>query len=582
MNITRKEIRELTDSRSWKRGEDYYEQGNVVSLFEDKGRITAKVRGANLYSTELSIENGQLNGVCTCPMGDAGVFCKHCVAAGLAYLEGPPDTADEDTSRKRGKKCSPAVTSDDIRRFLSQQKTDALVEIIMDQAVKDENLLDRLMLKTARFGQKGLDVAAFRHAISRATSTRGFVDYESAHDFATGIENVVDSIEELLTEGYAKEVIELAEYALKRVEKALGEMDDSDGYMGGIIEQLQEIHHKACIEAKPEPKALAKQLFEWELATGWDTFYGAANTYADVLGKEGLATYRKLAETQWAKIPQLKPGQMNKSYDGDRHRLTSIMESIALAAGDTEGLVSVKSRDLSSAYHFLDIAQTYKDAKDSDKAIEWAEKGLAAFPKNTDSQLREFLADEYHRRKQHDKAMLLIWANFAEHPGLENYTSLKKHADLTEEWSNWRQKALENIRTLITNSRKSRPRPDEYWVGCWDNSLLIEIFLWEKDVDAAWAEAKAGGCSGHLWMQLAKLREKDHPQDAISIYRKQVEPIIGHTNNGAYREAILLIKKMQTLMHSAGQEKEFEQYKDSLMTMYKPKRNFIKLLSRIR
>ena len=51
----------------------------------------------------------------------------------------------------------------------------------------------------------------------------------------SGIEEVIDSVEELLKEGHAAEVISLAEYALEAVEEAMGSVDDSDGDMGSIL-----------------------------------------------------------------------------------------------------------------------------------------------------------------------------------------------------------------------------------------------------------------------------------------------------------------------------------------------------------
>ena len=36
-----------------------------------------------------------------------------------------------------------------------------------------------------------------------------------------------------------------------------------------------------------------------------------------------------------------------------------------------------------------------------------AERGLRSFPERADSRLREFLAQEYHRRERHDEAMAL-------------------------------------------------------------------------------------------------------------------------------------------------------------------------------
>ena len=49
----------------------------------------------------------------------------------------------------------------------------------------------------------------------------------------------------LLNDGHAPAVIELTEYALARLEKAIGNMDDSDGYMRDILPELQNLHHRA-------------------------------------------------------------------------------------------------------------------------------------------------------------------------------------------------------------------------------------------------------------------------------------------------------------------------------------------------
>jgi len=579
MKISKEQIRELTDEGSWERGVDYYKEGNVISLLEDKGTIVAKVSGTRIYNVRLWKEDGQLESFCSCPMGDEGVFCKHCVAVGLTYIGGGMKSADESSRRRRRKKLKPEITPDDVRQYLLQQEANTLVELIMQQFMEDEALQERLMLKAARYGRGGLDKGGFKQAIYKATNTRGFVDYYSAGTFARRIDNTVDSIEELLAEGYGEEVVELAEYALKRVEKALGEMDDSDGNMSIIMERLEEIHHRGCVAAKPAPEVLAKRLFEWELGGGWDTFHGAAETYADVLGQRGLAVYRKLAESEWAKTATLSPGQAEKSYRSDRYQITSIMESLARAAGDIEELVAVKSKDLSIAYRFLEIAQIYKEAGKGDKAIEWAEKGLKAFPEDTDKRLREFLAEEYHRQKRHKEAIELIWANFVEQPCLENYKILKKYSDYRGEWPIRRQRGLEYIRNEIAEAKKPTPRDYSYRSARKDSSLLVEIFIWEKDIEAAWREAQKGGCGDYLWMRLAELREKSHPEDTILIYRKQVDPIVRQTNNGAYREAVGLIKKIRNLMKGMGEDKKFEEYMLSLRTTYKPKRNFISMLS---
>ena len=192
------------------------------------------------------------------------------------------------------------------RNFQGLTLLDA-VHLLVERAVEDDRLRQRLLMKAARKAPKGLDLA-------------------------------------------------LMEHALATVEEAMGSVDDSDGHMSGIRQRLQEIHRAACKKAKPDPGTLAKRLFEWELRTEWDTFFDAAEKYAGVLGKQGLAVYRKLAEAEWASVPALEPGRDDPERYRKRFRITHIMETLARRSGDVEAVVAVKKRDLSSAYAYLQIA----------------------------------------------------------------------------------------------------------------------------------------------------------------------------------------------------------------------------------
>jgi uncharacterized Zn finger protein len=362
----------------------------------------------------------------------------------------------------------------------------------------------------------------------------------------------------------------------------MGSVDDSDGYMGSILEGLQDLHHRACKKAKPDPEALARRLFEWEMRTDYDTFYGAAETYADILGKKGLAVYRTLAEAEWAKVPALGPGGDDSEKYGKRFRITHIMETLARQTGDVEAVVAIKKRDLSLAYHYLQIAEAYKNAKKHDLALEWAERGVKAFPKRTDSRLREFLAKEYHRRKRHDDAMALIWAEFTESPSLEEYRNLKAHAERVGQWEPWREKALEYLHKSTEAEKNERPKDRLAWYRKVDHSELVRIFLWEKDVESAWHEAQEGGCSNDLWLELAANREKAHPENALPIYQRQIEPTLDQKNHEAYRQAVGLLRKVRELMIRLGRQAEFTDYLGEVRATHKPKRNFMKLLERER
>ncbi len=573
--LNRRALRRMAGARSFERGEDYFAGDQVGPLVEHKESITARVRGTRPYRVKLWAEGGELEYSCTCPVGRGGAFCKHCVAVGLAWV-----AQREGGERPSRKPAEPAVTLEDVRDCLANEDKSALVEMLLDQAAEDDRLRQRLLLKAARKSAKGVDVAAYRRAIDTAVRTRGFVEYDEAPDYAQGIEEAIEGIEDLLREGHAEEAVELAEYALEKVEDALGSVDDSDGLVGGILDSLQELHYEACKRARPDPEALAKRLFEWELRTDYDTFYGAAATYADVLGEKGLAVYRKLAEAEWAKVPPVGPGRSHAENFGKRFRITHIMETLARLTGDVEAVVAVKKRDLSSAYSYLQIAETYRQARKYDQAVESAERGVKAFPERTDARLREFLAEEYHRRKRHDDAMALVWTQFTESPDLARYQNLKTHADRVHQWTFWREKALDYLRQAIAKENRESRRERRGWHPPADSSELVRIFLWEKDVDAAWREAKEGGCTNDLWLELATRRERDHPEEALPIYQARVEPTVAQTNNDAYREAIRLLRKVHALMCRLGKEAEFARYLEAVRAAHKPKRNFMKLLER--
>ena len=108
-------LRALAGSRSYERGEEYAAAGLVQRLAVGVDSATATVTGSAPYQVALrSRPDGGLNGACTCPMGDAGAFCKHCVAVGLAV------------AGRAG------AGPDEVRAYLAERPHAELVELVLD------------------------------------------------------------------------------------------------------------------------------------------------------------------------------------------------------------------------------------------------------------------------------------------------------------------------------------------------------------------------------------------------------------------------------------------------------------------
>lgn len=567
-------LEELAGERTFARGVDYFENGHVAGIKEQNGVITARVRGTHEYRVKLWASEDELAFDCNCPVGQDRVFCKHCVAVGLAWLDRCEHKGG--ASQRQSKR---AVTDEEIRSHLMREDKAALIELVLEQCERDLEFRERMVLLAAEKCGSGPNFAAFRAALDKAIRHRGFVEYARMPTYARGIETVINSLEALLKSGHNKAVRELVERALRQMESAMNAVDDSDGMMGGILCRLQELHLASCHGAKLDPVALAKFLFEWEIRSDWEVFLGAAESYSDVLGKAGMAEYRRLAEARWAKVPLLAPREKDPEQYGSRWRITHIMEALAKQTGDIDSLVAVKSRDLSQAFDFLEIAQIYKTSGDDDAALQWAERGAQAFPEHTDRRLRQFLIEEYHCRNRHDEAVEIAWLEFREHPGLDSYVILCNSASRATQWPEWRAKAIQLLHDEVAATKKRQSKSSWGPHASAHYSELVRVYLWEGNPESAWAEAKHGGCCDSLWFQLAEAREKDYPEDAIAVYGEQLNRALRHAEPRAYQEAVEILRKIHPLKVRVGKEPEFAAVVGAIRTTYKARRNLMKLLN---
>lgn len=456
---------------------------------------------------------------------------------------------------------------DDVRAHLASRPKEALVDLLLERAVGDATFRRKLIAEAAAATGGSVDVEDLRASIDLAVEPEGFVDWREAPSWASEVHEAIDSLDDLLRAGHAAEAAELAEHAVWAVEEAAESVHD-DGEIGSILYRLEALHLAACRKARPDPEELADRLLRLELSSELGAFSGAAETYARVLGKRGLTAYRRLAESEWAKVPALGPGE-GGGYD--RFRITKIMEALAR---DVDELVSVLSRALASPHDYLGIARALQDAGRADDALAWAERGIAVFPERPGSDLRELVAGEYQRRGRHAEAMEQAWANFADRPGLDAYEKLSAHAGLAGGWPAWRTRAL----ALLRSEAELAARTPSRWGPRPDRSTLVRVFLWEGDVEAAWEGATAGGCSDDLWQKLLSLREAEHPDECLPEYRRLIERTLAQKNNAAYGDAVALLERVKSLIEGLGRAGDFGSFVAEVRSAHRPKRNFMKLL----
>jgi uncharacterized Zn finger protein len=132
----------LAGKRSYERGERYVD--SVSDLRWTSNGVWATVHGTEPYRVRLSWA-GPLAGACSCPYGADGNFCKHCVAVGLAWLDG----ADSESAGGDG---AAMPAPDELLEYLESLDHGTLVELLYSYATLDESLAYVLSVR-ARNGE---------------------------------------------------------------------------------------------------------------------------------------------------------------------------------------------------------------------------------------------------------------------------------------------------------------------------------------------------------------------------------------------------------------------------------------------
>ncbi|MCB1039231.1 MAG: hypothetical protein KDA94_06840 [Acidimicrobiales bacterium] len=474
---------------------------------------------------------------------------------------------------------------------LGDQSHERLVELVTELAEGDVELRNRLLLEAASEGTGPVDAASYRRSFSDALRSGSAARRDGPRTsgaWARSVHQVTESIGALLEAGHAEEVMGITEYALGRVDVTMSRIDDSSGWFSQVLMDLEALHHAACAAVRPEPVALARKLFAMEVDTEWDILIDSAKRYADLLGDEGLAEMRRLADERWAQLPPVDP---DRRRSGERHfHLTRMMETLAEAAGDVDTRVEVMARDLSYPYHYVQIAEVFTEAGRSDDALAWAERGLAAFEDSDhqmrgDSRLDDVVLAGRFQHGRTAEAVELVWKRFTEKPTLASYQRLKRWTSEAGEWEEYRPRALAVLdaqagaraeavanRSTPTNRYAARlPVPATH-------DELIAVLAWDGHVGDAWVMALEHGASPPLWLELAAAMEPERPLDAASACARDVEAQIERKQTRSYENAVDRVGHIRTVHDRAGDPDGFDAYLADLRHRHRQKTKLIRLL----
>jgi tetratricopeptide (TPR) repeat protein len=556
-------LKRLAGDPAFARGEAYLREGRVELLSDDGVVVSARVAGTTVYRTVLRAGRAGIEGECSCPAFTDYGFCKHPVATGLAADAGGdvPDWLGA------------------IRAHLRGQGVERLAEMILDLAERDPALLDRLDLAARAAGGDAVGLAQrCRAALKRALRTGRFVEYREAGGWVAGVLDVLEGFEGLLQAGHAALILELATELFRRLPGALETVDDSDGGGGEIAERAAALHLAACKALRPDPVALARDLFRLETGEPFGTFRGASGTYGHLLGSAGLAEYRRLAEAAWDAMPKARARRGGVLTAGEgglaRYTLFPILDGFAAREGDVDRRIALRAAGLSHAHDYFRLAEFCLEQGREPEAVRWAEEGAFLFDDPSNEPLLLFLAERHRAAGRGAEAEAVLWRGFERQPSMRLYEALAKGSRARSAT----RVAVADRALAVLEARLAKRSPRTGWDGIGASGLLVEIRIREGRLDAAWEAARRHGCHDGLWRQLAEASEAARPADAIAVYQRLAEAQVGLTNKHGYAEACRLIGRVATVRARLGEDQTQRAYIEDLLARHRAKRNFVAML----
>ena len=486
-------LRKIAGESVFVRGEDYHAGGAVQLLAVEPDRVFATVSGTENYSVTLTGGGIRFKGSCSCPAFAEQGFCKHMVAVALAVNAAGEEPGEFGALSR-------------IRTHLKTKRADELVEMILEMAERDPTLFRKLDMAAAAAQESGKALEArLNKALDAATRTHGFIDWREAATWAAGVEDVLDAIGELSRDSRAGLALKFAERAIDRIELAMNDIDNSDGNCGDLLARARDIHLAAARNAQPNPKEFASRLFAREMGDGYGTFSHALRHYADVLGEEGLAEYRRLAAAAWDELPPRVAGRKYE-YSGAYARLSDILDYFVERDGDADARIALRAKDLSSPWNFYRLAEFCLSIARPQEALKWAEEGLWLFEDGAvDERLLFLVVKLLSEAGRTADAEAQLWRAFQKRPSLEFY---KRLAALGGKVA--RERA---VRFLYAQCSKEKATRWHY-----PADLLVLVLIEENIFDEAWNAVRRHGASVGVKETLARKSEADFAREALEVY----------------------------------------------------------------
>jgi len=468
MNISLNNFEQDINSTILQRGLKYFKQGAVGNVDEiSDGVYEAEVEGSEDYIVTVTTKNNVITDCsCTCPFG---TVCKHAVAA---FYQIRKDKMENNTNSAAtsSKMLKPKSVEEQVEAVLGHLSLEDLKESIRSSCKSDKVFRELFLANHANLlypESQSLYTKKVKTILNALSDRHNFIAYSQTHKVASAVSEIISQGEKAMEKRNFQTAFYIASAVLVEMVEALEFADDSNGEIGGCIEESMELLNSLTKSHLSE--SLRKEFFNYAITVyknknlkGWDWHF-------DMLSL-AMALMKEQSEKAllWSIIDAIQPN--GKAFDWDLKNGLRLKLAFVRKTENEEAAVKFMESNLYESdfrEKLIDISIQNKDYK---KAMELAEEGVLLDEKSSPglaNSWRERLLQIYQNQNDIPNALKMLrylFFNGMHMNTIKNYELMQQYVT-TENWSNF-------VKALLEDAAKIA-RGDSYY-------RVSQILIWEK------------------------------------------------------------------------------------------------------
>ena len=175
-----------------------------------------------------------------------------------------------------------------LRTWLGEQSVPRLVGWLVEAGFAHHPFLVAMTAAWGAGAGESWNAGPVREAIRRLSEPPKCATWRESDAIGNQVAPIGCLLRHVLEERHAADAVELAEYALERIAELSMAVQDSEGWSVPLLDEVGEVHRKACVEARPDAALLARRWMSFRNRWSFPVFDRFPASYEQILGTEGL------------------------------------------------------------------------------------------------------------------------------------------------------------------------------------------------------------------------------------------------------------------------------------------------------